>query len=64
MSQTPRAAPLLDFVPSAVLLLVGGLLVALSLLSGGTSRADQPVVSAEPATAYVADVELRHSRQR
>jgi hypothetical protein len=61
---SPRPAHLLDFVPSALLLLVGGFLVALSLLSAGASRADEPVVFAEPASAYVTDVELRHSRDR
>ncbi len=63
MSQPPRAAHLLNFAPSALLLLVGAFLVALSLLRNDASRAGEPVAAAEPVTASLADAELKPARK-
>ncbi len=63
MSQPPRAAHLLNFAPSALLLLVGAFLVALSLLWNDASRAGERETGAEPVIASVADAELRPARK-
>ena len=63
MSQPPRAAHLLNFAPSALLLLVGAFLVALSLLWNDASRAGEREASAEPVIASVADAELKPARK-
>ncbi len=57
MSPTSRPAQLLNFAPSVLLLLTGGLLLAFSLLWGSPS-AHEPAAAAR-ATAHVADVQLR-----
>ena len=63
MSQPPRTAHLLNFAPSALLLLVGAFLVALSLLWGDVSRAGEREAAAERAIASVADAELKPARK-
>ena len=63
MSQPPRAAHLLNFAPSALLLLVGAFLVALSLLPNDASRAGEGEAATGPAIASVADAELKPARK-
>ena len=63
MSQPPRAAHLLNFAPSALLLLVGAFLVALSLLWNDASRAGEREAATEPVLASVADAELKPARK-
>ncbi len=58
MLHTPRAAHLRTLAPRALLLLAGGLLLALSLLWGSAARTHAPA-AVERATAHVADVERK-----